>query len=460
MDGADHGLRAGLAAIVGAQHVLTEPDVVAGYCMDWTGRFRGATPAVVRPGSTEEVAAVVELCRATGTAVVPQGGNTGLVGGAVPLAGEIVISLRRLSAVSDLDGGAGQITVGAGTTIAAIQRAAAAAGWDYGVDFASRDSATAGGSVATNAGGSRVLRHGDTRAQVLGVEAVLGDGSVVSHLGGLLKDNTGYHLPSLLCGSEGTLGVVTAARLRLVPRAEERVTALLAFASVDAAVAATAALRLHVDSLDAAELVMGGCLALACDALGLAAPFPASHSAYLLVEAADRASPLDDLAAAVESLEAVADVAVALDSVRRGELWRYRDGLAEAISTLGPPHKLDVTVPGSALGKFVTRVPGVVAEAAGPRVDARTWLFGHVGDGNVHVNVTGVAPGDQRVDDAVLRLTVEMGGSISAEHGIGTAKRAWLSLSRTPAEIAAFHAVKRALDPDGILNPNVLLPPL
>ena len=444
-----------LAEVVGPAHVLTDPGVVAGYCVDWTGRFRGATAAVVRPGSTVDVAEVVSWCRRHGVAVVAQGGNTGLVGGAVPLAGEVVLSLRRLDGV-EADADAGQLTAGAGTTLAGVHRAAAASGWAYGVDFASRDSATVGGAVATNAGGARVLRHGDTRAQVLGVEAVLGDGSVVSHLGGLVKDNTGYHLPSLLCGSEGTLGVVTKARLRLVPRTDERVTALLAFDRVEAAVTAAAELRRHLASLDAAELFLDAGLRLVCATTGSPRPFPSSHAAYLLVEAAAAVDPVDDVAAAVDGLPHVAAVAVAVDSLRSAELWRYREAHAEALATLGPPHKLDVTLPGAALAEFVGAVPGVVSALAPA---ARTWLFGHVCDGNVHVNVTGVAPGDEAVDDAVLRLVAGLGGSISAEHGIGTAKRRWLPLARSDAEIAAFRAVKRALDPDGVLNPNVLLPP-
>ena len=445
-----------LAAVVGVEHVLTDPDVVAGWCVDWTGRFRGAAPAVVRPGSTEEVAAVVAWCRRQGVAVVPQGGNTGLVGGGVPLAGEVVLSLRRLAAVTDGDPLAGQVTVGAGVALADVHRAAAGLGWAYGVDMGSRDSATVGGSVATNAGGTRVLRHGDTRAQLLGVEAVLGDGSVVSHLGGLVKDNTGYHLGSLLCGSEGTLGVVTAARLRLVARTDERVTALLAFDGVAPAVAAASGLRRAVASLDAVELFLDEGLALVCSVTGRPPPFPSPHRAYLLVEAAAATSPLDELGAAVGSLDGVADAAVATDSVRAGELWHYREAHTEVIATLGAPHKLDVTVPAGTLAGFLHDVPAVVA-AVEPA--ARTWLFGHVCDGNVHVNVTGVAPDDLGVDDAVLRHVARLGGSISAEHGIGTAKRAWLHLGRTAAEIAAFRAVKRALDPAGVLNPNVLLPP-
>jgi FAD/FMN-containing dehydrogenase len=453
--GAPPWLESRLAEVVGPGHVLTDPDVTAGWCVDWTGRYRGTTPAVVRPGSTAEVAAVVAVCRELGVALVPQGGNTGLVGGGVPLDGEIVLSLHRLDGVGPVDVGAGQVTAGAGATVADVHRAAAEMGWAYGVDFASRDSATVGGSVATNAGGLRVMRHGDTRAQLLGIEAVLGNGSVVSHLGGLVKDNTGYHLPSLLCGSEGTLGIVTAARLRLVPAGAERVTALLAFSGPADAVAAAGRLRRLTASLEAMELFLDDGLALVCDVLGLARPFPAGHGAYLLVESAGSGSVLEELARAVGAVDGVADVAVATDSLRRTELWRYREGHTEAINTLGPPHKLDVTLPAGRLAEFVATVPAVVTAVAGA---ARTWLFGHVGDGNVHVNVTGIPPEDGAVDAAVLELVAGMAGSISAEHGIGRAKRAWLHLGRSQAELDAFRALKRALDPDGILNPNVLLP--
>lgn len=207
-----------LRDIVGAAQVIVEPEMMATYAIDWTGRFAGAPTAVVRPGTGHEVAALVTLCREAGVALVPQGGNTGLVGGSVPLSGEVVLSLRRLGGVSDIDSLGGQLSAGAGTTVADVQAAAAAAGWAYGVDLASRDSATIGGTIATNVGGLQVLRYGATRGQLVGFEAVLGTGDTVSHMGGLVKDNTGYDLGGLLCGSEGTLGVVTAA---VAPRAAQ-----------------------------------------------------------------------------------------------------------------------------------------------------------------------------------------------------------------------------------------------
>ena len=352
---------------------------------------------------------------------------------------------------------AGQLTAAAGATLAAVRSAAADAGWAYGVDLASRDSATVGGTVATNAGGVHVLRHGDTRAQLLGVEAVLGSGAVVSHLGGLLKDNTGYHLPGLLCGSEGTLAVVTAARLRLVAPLPRRTTALLAFGSVADALAASAVLRRSLPSLDACELMLLAGLDLVGDVTGLPHPFTDRHRVALLVEAADQVDPTAALGEAAawptgcstpwwpRSRPAGTGCGgTGRPTPRRSTPW-------------APPHKLDVTLPAGALADFVDRVPALVASID---PEAQTWLFGHVGDGNIHVNVTGPAPDDDRVDDGVLRLVAELGGSISAEHGIGTAKLAWLHLARSAAEITAFRSIKAALDPDGVLNPHVLLPPV
>jgi FAD/FMN-containing dehydrogenase len=451
----DSSVVAELRSIVGCRHLLEDLDVTSSYATDWTGRFRGAASVVVRPADVREVAQVIALCGAAGVAVVPQGGNTGLVGGGVPLAGEAVLSMRRLSGISDVDERSGQLTAGAGTTIAEVQAAARAAGWAYGVDLGSRDSATVGGTVATNAGGLQVLRHGATRAQLLGVEAVWGSGAVVAHMGGLMKDNTGYDLAGLLCGSEGTLGVVTAARLRLVPPSPERAVALIGFSSTEAAVARAFLLRRALPDVQSLELFQQAGLDLVCRTTGMAHPFATPYPAYLLAEVAGQRDPLPALAEALDSITGIGDVAVATDSVRRGQLWRYREGHTEAINTLGAPHKLDVTLPAPVLAQFIDRVPGVVRQVA-PGADI--WLFGHVGDGNVHVNVTGVPPDDPLVDEQVLVYVASLGGSISAEHGIGTAKRPWLHLNRSEAEISTFRSIKAALDPRGVLNPNVLLP--
>ncbi len=449
-----HPAAARLEEVVG-RPALVDPEITAAFTTDWTGRFVGHSPLVVQPDSADQVAGVVSVCRELGLALVPQGGNTGLVGGSTPLHGEVVLSLRRLGDLGPVDDGAGQVTAGAGVVLAELQRAADAAGWSYGVDLASRDSATVGGMVATNAGGVHVLRYGDTRAQVLGLEAVLGTGAVVSHLGGLVKDNTGYHWPGLLCGSEGTLAVVTAARLRLVPPMPFRTAALLGFSTVAEALNATALLRRSLASLDACELMLSSGVELVCSVSGLRTPFAENHPAYLLVEAADQSDPTETLADAVGAALGVAAVAVATEPARRAELWRLREEHTLAINTLGPPHKLDVTLPHWSMAEFIDRVPRAVATLD---PDARTWLFGHVGDGNIHVNVTGLPPEQDDVDEVVLRMVAENGGSISAEHGIGTAKKQWLSLCRTPAELTLFRSLRQALDPAGVLNPNVLLP--
>jgi FAD/FMN-containing dehydrogenase len=284
---------------------------------------------------------------------------------------------------------------------------------------------------------------------VLGVQAVLGDGSVIEHLAGLVKDNTGYHLPSLLAGSEGTLGVVTAARLRLVPRFEQRVVALVGLPSMAEAVALAGHVRRTVADVDAIEFLTVACRKLVSRRrpLGGRGKEP---TVYVLVECAGHDDPTDGLAEAVGDRPAA--VAGPAEPGRRAELWAYREGITEAVNAIGPPVKLDVTLPAGQLARFVEDVPGVVPAGAG------VWLFGHVADGNVHVNVTGTDPADEAVDDAVLRLVADRGGSISAEHGIGHAKQPWLHLMRTPEELTAMRAIKQALDPAGILNPHALLP--
>jgi FAD/FMN-containing dehydrogenase len=410
---------------------------------------------VVRPGTTAEVAEVVALARRHRVALVAQGGNTGLVAGGVPLAGEVVVSLVRLTALSPVDRLAGQVTAGAGVTLADLAAHAAAAGLAFGVDVGSRDSATVGGMVATNAGGLHVVRHGAMRAQLVGIEAVLGTGQVISRLGGLVKDNTGYDLAQLLCGSEGTLGIVTAARLRLVTAPAHVVTAMTGMASVEAAVALAAALRAGTDGVQALELMTGPSLAVVAGYLGAPPPVAPGAGAYLLVEVGGATDPLPVLAAAIEGAAGVLDTAVATGAADRRRLWHWRESHSEAGAPLGVVHKLDVTLPAAELAGFCAEVEARVLAA---RPGATLLLFGHVGDGNVHVNVVGPPADDDEVDDVVLGLVVERGGSISAEHGIGTLKRRWLARDRSPGEVAAMAAIKRALDPDGILNPGVLLP--
>jgi FAD/FMN-containing dehydrogenase len=444
-----------LSDAVGPAYVLADRDVAATYETDWTGRFTGEARLVVRPGNANEVAAVLAACARHGVAVVPQGGNTGLVGASVPRDGEVVLSLARFDTLGAVDRATLEVEAGAGVTLARLQQHARDAGLDAGFDLGARDSATVGGAVATNAGGARALRHGTARARVAGLEAVLAGGGRVQRLGGLLKDNAGYDLPALLVGSEGTLGIITRVRWRLVPRLTARVAALVPLGSVEDAAALLAVLRTSLPSLEAAEFFLDDGLTLVLDHLGVPSPVAARAPVYLLVECASTSDPTEDLAAALER-GGIDDALVADDTASRERLWRLREAHTEAIGAAGVPHKIDVGVPLARLGEFLRRVPRVIAAIA---PGARTVLFGHLGDGNVHVNVLGPPPDDDSVEDAVLRLVAACDGTISAEHGVGRAKTRWLDLVRTPGEMAAMAAIKRALDPDGILNPGVVLAP-
>jgi len=385
---------------------------------------------------------------------VPQGGNTGLVGGGVPggpADGKaVLVSLRRLRRVDPVDALAGQVTVGAGVTIAELRSHAAAAGLEYGVDLAARESATVGGTIATNAGGIQTVRYGHTRAQVLGVEAVLADGSVISRLGGVQSDNTGYELAQLLAGSEGTLGIITAARLRLHRPEPVQLTVLTGLPDVAAAAALQAEIRALVPAIRAAEYFEADGLALVRAHTGLPAPLAAEYPAYLLVDI----TGADDYSERLSELPQIADASVAMDAPARAALWAYRERHTESVSAVGIPHKLDVAMPVSRLAGFRAELNSVVRSTGGP--DARAIVFGHIGAGNVHVNVLGPDPDDDAVDDAVLGLAAAHGGTISAEHGIGRAKVGVLHLSRSPAEIAAMRAIKSGLDPGWLLNPGVL----
>jgi FAD/FMN-containing dehydrogenase len=451
-----------MAEIVGPAHVLTDPEMRRSYEVDWTGRFGAPAALVVRPGDTAGVAAVLRACGAAGMAVAVQGGNTGLVGGGVPRGGEVLLSLARLTALDPVDTASGQVTAGAGVRLAALQAHARAAGFEFGVDLASRDSATVGGLIATNAGGIRVLRYGSMRAQVLGLEVVLADGTVVSRLGGVPKDNTGYDLTSLFTGSEGTLGVVTRARLRLVASEAARAVALIGVESTQAALDLLATLREQIGpDLSAAELFFDEGVELVRANAGLPRPFAAAVPAYLLVECAARSDPSDRLAEALAEAPQVIDANLATSGDPGGQraLWRYREGHTEAVNAAGVPVKSDIAVPLGELPGLIDVLPGIVAHTA---PGARMFVWGHLNEGNVHVNIIGALNPDGdgnphlAVEEAVLRAVAERGGTISSEHGIGRAKAGWLGLSRSPAEIAVMRSVKAALDPSGMLSPGVL----
>jgi FAD/FMN-containing dehydrogenase len=467
-------LIAELTVIAGSAHVLSEPDVVAGYATDWTRRYAGEASCVVRPGSTEEVAAVLRACAGHGVPVVPQGGNTGLVGGSVPppagwrpaagpaapaaAAAPVIVSARRLAGLGPVDLAAGQVTAGAGATISGVAAHAAAAGMRYGVDLASRDSATVGGTIATNAGGIRTIRYGPTRAQVAGVTAVLADGSVVSDLSGLTAGSTGYDLAQLLTGSEGTLAVITAARLRLHPAEQAGAVLLAPAGGMAQAVGLYGQIRVGVPDLLAAEYIDGAGLDLVCRITGLRPPLAGQARAYLLVEIA---GPAQAAAGSVDLNRLAAaglpdDSAVETSERGMAALWAYRERLTESIAAAGVPHKIDVAVPVGRLADFRAGLDETIRDAgAGP---AEIIVFGHIGVGNLHVNVLGPDPADDRVDIAVARLAAAHGGRVAAEHGVGRSKTGWLSWSMPAAQISAMASIKAALDPAGLLNPGVLLP--
>jgi FAD/FMN-containing dehydrogenase len=442
-----------LIEVVGARHVLSDAELRAPYERDYTGRYGGQARVVVRPGDTAEVAEVVAVCAAHDAAIVPQGGNTGLVGASVPRNREVVVSLRRLSEIGEVDSAVGQVAVGAGTTLAGLQDAARAAHLDAGLDFGARDSCTVGGVVACDAGGARALRHGTARAHVAGLEAVLADGSVISRLSGLTKDNAGYDLPALLVGSEGTLGIITRVRWRLVPAARARVAVLVGLATASEAAELLAVLRAQAPSLESCDFFLDDGLALVLEHQRRRSPVRTRAPVYVLAECAAQSDPTDELAAALEAA-GVEDALVADDTTSREGLWKLREGHTDAINAAGTPHKLDVGIPLDQLDRFLDAVPDAVQRAGGERV----ILFGHLGDGNVHVNVLGAAPDDERIDDAVLELTLDSGGTISAEHGVGVEKARWLERARGAAEVAAMRALKDALDPDHLLNPGAVLP--
>ena len=452
-DATDHQLLLGrLSESVGSEHVLTAPELVAPYVTDWSRRFSGSCLAVVRPISTEEVVQVVVACIQAGVPILPQGGNTGLVGGGVPatrpgpLGPPVIVSLRRLADISPVDELSGQLTAGAGALLGDVQRHAAAAGWMYGVDLAARDSASIGGTVATNAGGIHVIAHGMTRAQLVGIEAVLPDGSVVSHLEGLLKDNTGYDLAALLCGSEGTLGIITAVRLRLHRPPGRTSVALIGSPSYASALELMSS---ATSPILAAEVIDEPGMDLAGSVAGLPWPLAERWPVVVLLELIDGG----DGSGFEALLDDDADAVVALDAAERARLWEYRERQSEAFSSLGIVHKMDVSVPLASLARCADELRSVVDGFSDVTVFG---VFGHLADGNIHVEIAGPAADDTRVDHAILACVAGYGGSISAEHGVGRAKAGELHLCRAASEIAAMRAIKAALDPAGIMNPGVL----
>lgn len=442
-----------LASIVGTGYVTTDPDVLAGRVVDQTGRYRGHAQALVRPGSEDEVAAVLRACRDAGACVTVQGGRTSLVAGTVPEHDDILLSTERLSAVGAVDTAERRIRVGAGATCAAVQHAATAAGLVFGVDLASRDSATVGGMASTNAGGLRTVRYGNMREQILGLEVALPDGTLVRRHSQVRSDNTGYDLTSLFVGAEGTLGVITGLDLRLHPVPPHRVTAVAGFDDLDALITTGRRLR-DIDGIAALELVDARASALTAEHLGVHAAVGGAWQ--LLVEMAGEADQTDLLADVLSDAELTGDPAVGVDAGASQRLWQVRESIGEVLGWYGPPLKFDVSLPLSSVARFA-RAAVAVTEAHAP--EAIPVLFGHIGEGNLHLNLVrcNVSGETERaLYTAMMNLIADCGGNVSSEHGVGTRKRDYLTMSRTDADVAAMRTVKAAFDPTGYLNPAVL----
>lgn len=462
-----------LRLLLGPKGFSTDPDELAPRLTDWRDRYHGRAAALLSPASAGEVAAVVALCAGAGAPLVPQGGNTSMVGGATPDASgdAFLLSTRRLNRIRDLDAGAGIAVCEAGVILADLHEAALAVGRRFPLTLGARGSATIGGLVSTNAGGTQVLRFGPMRSLVLGVEAVLPDGSLFEGLTALKKDNRGYDLRQLLIGAEGTLGIVTAASLRLVPAIGERAVAWVGLADAAGAMRLLRHLEATMaEAIESFELVPRSAVDLVLAHIPGTRPPLAELAAWnVLIEAvapmsAPGPEPLlyEGLRSALETGIA-ADARIAASEAQAEELWRLRDSISEAEKRDGPAAKHDISVAVEAMTGFMTEAAAAVeTRFPGTRVNA----FGHLGDGNVHFNVrapAGAPPAwveeeGQAVSRYVHDLVTEAGGSISAEHGIGQMKLGELARLGEPARLNAMRAIKQALDPLGIMNPGKLVP--
>jgi FAD/FMN-containing dehydrogenase len=460
-----------LAAIVGDMHVLSAGADVEPYLNDWRGRYHGAALAVVKPSSTAQVAAIVATCAELSVSIVPQGGNTGMCGGATPdeTGSQVVLSLTRMNRIRELDAANATITAEAGVPLAAVQKAAVDAGFLFPLSLASEGSCTIGGNLSTNAGGSAVLRFGNARDLTLGLEVVLADGRIWDGLRGLRKDNTGYDLKHLFIGAEGTLGIVTAATLKLFPAPRTQVTALCAVASVTAAVELLSRLKAALgDRLTGFELMSSAALVLSVKHHpAFAAPLP-GHPWYVLIQADDSASDAPLMAMAEAALvtavvERIAvDVVVAQSGDQAEKLWSLRENISEAQRREGPNIKHDISLPVSAIPAFMDECGSALA-AAFPK--SRLIVFGHLGDGNLHYNLSapeGITASTFMANAEVANrivhdLVAHFGGSFSAEHGVGQLKRSELLRYKGPVELELMRSVKAALDPSNLLNPGKIL---
>ncbi len=462
-------LLARFAAIVGEKYAITDPDLQAPYLVEMRDLFHGHTPMVLRPASVAEVSAILKLANETATPIVPQGGNTGLVGGQIPHHNEIVLSLNRLDRIREVDPASNTITCEAGVTLQRAREAAAAADRLYPQLLPSEGTCTIGGNLSTNAGGTAAIAHGIARSHALGLEVVLADGRVLNNLNKLKKDNTGYDLKNLFIGSEGTLGIITAAVLRLVPRPRSVETAFTGVASADAALALlTLAQNRAGGDVTSFEIMTRRGIELVLDhAAGARDPLGAPHDWYALIELSSQQREglrdvLEEILAEGMEQKLVVDATIA-DSLEQAKaFWRIREMFGEVQRHAGGSIKHDVSVPVAAVPAFI-RDANAAVTALIP--GARPLPFGHLGDGNIHYNVSQPEDADKaaylerwdEVNAVVFAVVKKYGGSISAEHGIGVMKRDLLPSVKDPVALDLMRNLKRMLDPKNILNPGKVL---
>jgi FAD/FMN-containing dehydrogenase len=455
-----------LKEIVGQRGFSEDASVIAPHLEEWRSKYKGASALMLQPDSTEQVSRILAICHETATALVPQGGNTGLVGGQIPFDGEVLLSLGRLNRIKGIDVDNQSMSVEAGVVLAAAQSAAREKGLLFPLSLAAEGSATIGGNLSTNAGGVNVLRYGMMRDLVLGLEVVLADGRILNLMTALRKNNTGYDLKQIFIGAEGTLGIITAAVLKLFPDPEVRTTAFVAISSPEVAIRLLAEMQSDTGGqISAFELIPRVGLELVIDHIGGARdPLSKPSPWYVLVEATSAAN--FDLEAAIERSLAsatekglVGDAVIAKSENQRAALWSLRENLSEAQKREGASIKHDVSVPVSAIPEFLARATSAVLNAT---PEARAVSFGHIGDGNIHFNFSAPIGADgaaflarwQEIQRIVHDIVHQFGGSISAEHGIGVQKRDQLVLYKSAVEIDLMRALKRMLDPKNILNPG------
>ena len=450
---------------LGPAAVLFGADIPARNCNDWSTQAPNTPIAVVRPVDAAGVSAALRACREAGIPVVPQGGLTGLCGGARPEPGWVALSMERMVGVEEIDPDSATMTVWAGTPLEAVQRAAADAGLYFALDLGARGSCAIGGNLSTNAGGNRVIRYGMARELVLGLEWVLPDGSIVTSLNKMMKNNAGYDLKQLFIGSEGTLGVITRIVLRLHPQPGCTMSALCALPDYAAVVRLLGAARRGLGPLlSAFEVMWPDYWQVVTERVGVRPPVGGGHGLYVLVEAQGTDETIDGprFAAWLEQLlesGAIADAAVAQSVADTQSFWALRDACAEFFPTLGPHVSVDVALAVRDMDAFATRCKGALLQNI---PGCESVYYGHIGDGNLHLVawVDGLSVENQpkrQMDETIYGLVREFKGSVSAEHGIGTAKKPYLGHARSEAEIALMRTLKQALDPHGLLNPGKVI---